>query len=105
LGNLLFKKITLFFFIHRKDKMREMSEMDTETKEECAKNRCGWKDNMKMCMPCHGSGGALYGLGFLGALVYYITTATSLIGGVLGVIKAILWPAFLVYGLLKFIGA
>ncbi len=81
-----------------------MSEMDTETKEHCAKNWCGWKGNMgHMCG--HGSGGALYGLGFLGALVYYLTTATSLLGGVLGVIKAILWPAFLVYGLLIFIGA
>jgi hypothetical protein len=60
---------------------------------------------MKKHMGCHGSGGALYGLGFLGALVYYLTTATSFLGGVLGVIKALLWPAFLVYGLLKFIGA
>ena len=78
--------------------------MDPETSEQGTKNWCGWKGNMKH-MGCHGSGGALYGLGFLGALVYYITTATSLLGGVLGVIKAILWPAFLVFGLLKFIGA
>jgi hypothetical protein len=53
----------------------------------------------------HGCGGALYGLGFLGALVYYLTTATSLTGGVIGFLKALLWPAFLVYGVLKFIGA
>jgi len=53
----------------------------------------------------HGCGGALYGLGFLGSLFYYVTTATSLLGGLIGVVKAILWPAFLAYGVLKFIGA
>lgn len=52
-----------------------------------------------------GPGGAIYGLGFIGALVYFITTATSLWEGVLGVIKAIFWPGFLVHGLLKLIGA
>jgi len=60
---------------------------------------------MKKHMGGHGGGGALYGLGFIGALVYYLTTAPSLLAGVIGVVKAILWPAFLVYGVLKFIGA
>ncbi|HXX54987.1 MAG TPA: hypothetical protein VEI81_02710 [Methanoregula sp.] len=78
--------------------------MDAEPSEQGTKNWCGVA-GMKKHMCCHGSGGALYGLGFLGALWYYLTTATSLLGGVLGVIKAILWPAFLVYGLLKFLGA
>lgn len=52
-----------------------------------------------------GSGGAVYGLGFLGALVYYVTTATSITAIIIGIVKAILWPAFLTYGLLKLIGA
>ncbi len=52
---------------------------------------------------CH-SGNAVYGLGFIGAAIYYISTATSFWIGVLGVLKAIVWPAFLVYGLLKFLG-
>lgn len=78
--------------------------MDAEPSEQGTKTWCGVM-SMKKHMCCHGSGGALYGLGFLGALVYYLTTATSLLGGVLGVIKALLWPAFLVYGLLKFLGA
>lgn len=51
-----------------------------------------------------GCGGAIYGLGFLGALVYYLTTATSFWAGCIGIIKAILWPAFLVYGIMKFTG-
>ncbi|HEV8360971.1 MAG TPA: hypothetical protein VGR28_11005 [Candidatus Thermoplasmatota archaeon] len=52
-----------------------------------------------------GGVGAIYGLGFFGALVYYIQTATSFGDGLLGVIKALLWPGFLVYGLLRHVGA
>lgn len=46
-----------------------------------------------------GSGGssAIYGLGFLGAVIYYISTATDFWMGVLGVLKAFVWPAFLIY--------
>ncbi len=46
-----------------------------------------------------------YMLGFVGAVIYYISIATSFGMGVLGVLKAIVWPVFLVHGLLKFIGA
>lgn len=45
--------------------------------------------------------GAIYGLGFIGATIYFISTATGFWIGVLGVLKAIVWPAFLVYELLK----
>jgi hypothetical protein len=44
-----------------------------------------------------GGSGALYGLGVLGAAVYYIQQATSFWIGVLGVIKAFFWPALVVY--------
>ncbi len=52
---------------------------------------------------CNGSGGAVYGLGFIGAAVYYISTATSFWMGVLGFLKALVWPAFLVYEVLKYL--
>jgi hypothetical protein len=78
--------------------------MEEESSEPCPndwrKFKCGVKDHI----PFHGCGGALYGLGFIGALVYYLTTATSFMEGVLGFFEALLWPAFLVYGVLKFIG-
>jgi hypothetical protein len=51
------------------------------------------------------SHGGLYGLGFIGAAIYYISTATGFWVGVLGVLKALVWPAFLVFELLKFLGA
>jgi len=45
-------------------------------------------------------GGAVYGLGLIGALVYYIQTSTWFWDGVYGVFRALVWPAFLVYGAL-----
>jgi hypothetical protein len=50
------------------------------------------------------SSGAIYGLGFIGASIYYIATATSFLMGLVGVFKALVWPAFLVYHALKFLG-
>ena len=52
---------------------------------------------------CKGGGG-IYCLGFIGALVYYVSNATGFWNVVLGVLKAIVWPAFLVYEALKFLG-
>lgn len=53
-----------------------------------------------------GAGGsAVYGLGLIGALIYYIQQADGFWLGVLGVLKALVWPAFLVYHLLKFLGS
>ena len=52
----------------------------------------------------HQGGNAVYGLGFIGALVYYISTATGFWNGVLGILKAIVWPALLVYELLRNLG-
>lgn len=58
-------------------------------------------------MTCKGDGcsGAVYGLGFVGAVIYYISTATSFWGGVLGVLKALVWPAMLVFEVLKYLNA
>ena len=50
-----------------------------------------------------GCGGCSYFLGFIGAAIYYINTATGFWIGVLGVLKALVWPAFLVYEILKFL--
>jgi hypothetical protein len=57
---------------------------------------------------CHRRGpmrgnGAIYGMGFIGALFYFIHQATSFLMGVMGVIKAVFWPAVLVYKVLEFL--
>ena len=61
------------------------------------------KDMKNHCKTCH-SGNAVYGLGFIGSLVYYLSTATSFWMGVVGVLKAIVWPAFLIYQVFRFLG-
>lgn len=45
--------------------------------------------------------GAVYGLGLIGAAIWFISTATSFWMGVLGFLKAIVWPVFLVYQAFK----
>jgi hypothetical protein len=52
----------------------------------------------------HGPSNAIYGLGFIGAAIYYLSNATDFWMGVLGFLKAIVWPAFLVHAWLKFLG-
>ncbi len=48
-----------------------------------------------------GGGDAVYGLGLIGALVYYLGHAHGVWPAVLGVLKALVWPALLAYHLLK----
>ncbi len=45
----------------------------------------------------------VYGLGFIGALVYYLQHATTFWIGVLGFLKAMVWPAMLVYKVLEYL--
>ena len=54
---------------------------------------------------CNSGGGGIYCLGFVGAVIYYVSTSTGFWSGVLGIIKAAVWPAFLVFELLKFLAA
>ncbi|OGU56309.1 MAG: hypothetical protein A2X64_08725 [Ignavibacteria bacterium GWF2_33_9] len=48
-------------------------------------------------------GGAVYGLGIIGALFYFLSTASTFWIGVLGVLKAIVWPAIFVYEIFKYL--
>jgi hypothetical protein len=74
-----------------------MNNMKKQKKmQNCDCNKCG-------CGACS-CGGAVYGLGFIGAAIYYISNATGFWMGVLGFLKALVWPAFLVYQSLKFFG-
>jgi len=51
-----------------------------------------------------GSGvvGSIYFMAFIGAAVYYIMQATTFWYGVLGFLKAIVWPAMLIFKLFEF---
>jgi hypothetical protein len=50
-----------------------------------------------------GNSGAVYGLGMIGAWVFYISKASNFQEGVIGFLKGLVWPAYLVYGALTFL--
>lgn len=45
--------------------------------------------------------GAIYGIGVLGALVYFLQHATTLLSGIIGISKAIFWPGVIVFKVLE----
>jgi hypothetical protein len=47
--------------------------------------------------------GSVYGMAVIGAAVYYIQHAATFWGGVLGIFKAVFWPAVLMYKFLAFL--
>jgi hypothetical protein len=71
-----------------------MSDEKDMNEQECCKPRNHYH---------RGSSGAVYGLGFIGACVYFIGNAATFWLGVLGFLKALVWPAMLVYAALKYL--
>ncbi|MGE5297573.1 MAG: hypothetical protein ACM3KM_00210 [Acidobacteriaceae bacterium] len=65
--------------------------MENETKSACGHGNAG------------GFMGGAYGVAFIGAAVYYIQHAATFGQGVVGFLKALVWPAFLIYKLLEFL--
>ncbi len=56
---------------------------------------------------CGGNGaapGCIYGMAFIGAAIYFVQQADTFFWtGVLGILKAIVWPAILIYHALGFL--
>jgi len=71
-------------------------EQETTTTVNSVNNKCKNKNR-------GGTSGAVYGLGLIGALVYFIQNADTFWVGVIGVLKALVWPALLVYKFLEFL--
>jgi hypothetical protein len=62
---------------------------------------CG-EEHFSRKMTCTGgTSGCIYGLAFVGALIYYIQHAETFWQGILGFLKALIWPAMLIYKLLE----
>jgi hypothetical protein len=55
----------------------------------------------------HGGGGhhgnAIYGLGVIGALFYFLQNTTTFVSVLLGIGKAVFWPAILMFKLLTYL--
>ena len=56
---------------------------------------------IRKCGDMKGGGEAVYGLGFIGALIYFIQHAHSFKEGLLGFLKALVWPAVIIYKVLE----
>jgi len=65
----------------------------------------GWvrRKGEKMKDAHRGGGSAIYGLGFIGAAIYFIGHASTFWMGVLGFLKALVWPVFLILEAFKFL--
>lgn len=87
--------------VKKKKTKNKKSKKEVEEKDTCS---FSVGPNNVVCSQ-HKGPGAFYGLGFLGAVIYYISSATGFWNGVLGILKAIVWPAMLIFEVLKFIGA
>lgn len=71
---------------------------------------CGKEIKMKKCH-CHhghhqgcGESGAIYGLGVIGALFYFLHGVVGFGPILMGIGKAIFWPAFVVFKVLGVLG-
>lgn len=51
----------------------------------------------------HSSGDAIYGLGVIGALFYFLQHASNFTGFIMGIGKAVFWPAILMFKLLTYL--
>jgi uncharacterized membrane protein len=65
-------------------------------KEDNVKEKCG-SFNKHHHHYGGGSSCAVYGLGLIGALVYYFQQPLTFQEGVMVFLKALVWPAFLIY--------
>lgn len=63
-----------------------------EWSKECGKNNSGAQ---------HGTAGALYFVGFIGSMVYWMQAATDFGAVITGILKSSVWPAYIVYKLLE----
>ena len=67
-------------------------------------DRAKWKRGRSTRNAPPAGGGAVYGLGMIGALVYFLGSAESGQDYLLAFGKAIVWPALLVYRAFKILG-
>jgi len=78
------------------------AEWDEELEKKIEEKAESWSKNCKIKNHgSHAGAGAVYGLGLIGAAIYYIQNAPTFWDGVVGLLKALVWPAYLVYKLLE----
>lgn len=87
-----------------KAKKKTEPELEINAKLKGVDNMKNWNWDSKKTKKVdstHGSAGALYFVGFVGALVYWTQAAVGFGAVVTGFLKALVWPAYIVYKLLE----
>jgi hypothetical protein len=87
-----------------------MSEFNAEkikknVKKKVKKNLKKKFKNVNVNVNGKGNPSVFYALGMIGSAIYFISTADGFWDGVLGVLKSLVWPAFLVFEALSALGA
>jgi len=77
------------------------AEIDTELAKKHGDKDCKWGDDWGK-KSSGNSAGFMYFLGIVASAVYYIQNADSFRMGALGILKAFVWPAMVVYKILGF---
>jgi len=72
-------------------------------KTECCEGREHKKHHSCHCGGNGGSNGAIYGLSIIGALFYFLQNAPNFGAVIIGIGKAVFWPAFLMFKLLTYL--
>lgn len=75
--------------------------MKEENKSECCDKKMMMKKHHGYCHTQ--GGGAIYGLGVIGALFYFLSHATTFSLVLIGIGKSIFWPAILMFKLLTYL--
>lgn len=76
-------------------------EIQIKAKMSGAENWKKWGTMKSSDKSSHGSGGALYFVGFIGSLVYWTQAAIGFMAVVTGFLKSMVWPAYIIYKLLE----
>jgi hypothetical protein len=73
-----------------------------KSKEKMKEMCCEMRPNAK-CSGNNGCGNAIYGLGVIGALFYFLQGTTTFVAVITGIGKSFFWPAILMFKLLTFL--
>lgn len=81
-----------------------MKKENIQEKEECCQGKFMSKGHHHGCH-CHGNAnsGAIYGLGVVGALFYFLQNSVTFGMVMVGIGKAVFWPAILMFKLLTYL--
>ncbi len=81
-----------------------MIDKENKKTECCCEKPMNHKKHKSHCHHHNNGSNAIYGLGVIGALFYFLSKATTFGLVMVGIGKSIFWPAILMFKLLTYLG-